>query len=447
MIIDKFKLFENLSIGAIERGEFKLTLNESEKLDEGVLSSVANFFSRMLGGGVSKIDKILRKYKDNELEYWLDWADARGRFSEADALSKEAKSDPVEKMKYEEQKERVKKLQVQVEEKRKNVNDALIRQANNVIKDSTRLKDYWEMKKAKIDEEVARESFDEVKKSSDNETIHNLFDTEIQRAAKIARQKDENFKKKYGSLSSGKFFDQDNANDELSVSGISIKDLIAKPIAELQGKLKAVPSEKLDDILKYIERESKKVKDQKEEDIKNIKNRVSDKVQQGKDIDDVTKKVKATIDSLQSKIDYIDKLILASKGKTEDKPGEVKPEVKKEDDKKEEPAKEAPKKVEHVVDTTQVKKNFKEAKGTIEEELGDTIDDETYSHLTNDLIALYEMLIAYYTKANKEYSGKTIQFGLIEMAAAIYKYKEDNNLLKKDLSQKELEKQFDKYAK
>jgi len=446
MIIDKFKLFESLSIGAIERGEYKISLNESEQLDEGVLSSIKNFFSRMLGGAVSKLDKILRKYKDNELDYWTDWADARGRFAEADALSREAKSDPVDRMKYEEQKERVKKLQAQVETKRKDVNDALSRQATNIIKDSTRLKDYWEMKKAKVDEEAARESFDEIKKSSDDTTLHDLFDTEIQKAAKAARKKDAEFKEKYGSVSSGKFDQTPDEDEDLSVAGIKIKDLLSKPISEIQQKLKSTSADKLSDILSYLEKELKKMKDQKDDDIKNIKNRTSDKDQQAKEIDEISKKVKSASDLIQSKINYIDQLLLAAKGNKEEKAADTtaKTDATPTDDvKKDDAKKEETKKPEVTVDMTQVKKNFAEAKGTIEEAIGDKIDDAVFDHLKNDLIALFGMII----KAKPEMSQKTLQFGLIDFAVQIYKYKEKGNLLKKDLSKADLDKQFDKYTK
>lgn len=443
MIIDKFKLFESLSIGAIERGEYKISLNESEQLDEGVLSSIGNFFSRMLGGAVSKLDKILRKYKDNELDYWTDWADARGRFVEADVLSKEAKSDPVDRMKYEEQKERVKKLQAQVESKRKDINDALARQASNIIKDSTRLKDYWEMKKAKVDEEAARESFNEIKKSSDDSTLHDLFDTEIQKAAKAARKKDAEFKEKYGSVSSGKFDQAPDEDEDLSVAGIKIKDLLSKPISEIQQKLKSISADKLSDILSYLEKELKKIKDQKEDDIKNIKNRISDKDQQAKEIDDISKKVKTAIDLIQSKINYIDQLLLAAKGKKEEKASDTsaKTDTSTDDTKKEDVKKEEKSAV--AIDTTQVKKNFNEAKGTIEEAIGEKLDDAVFEHLKTDLFALFEMII----KAKPEMSQKTLQFGLIDFAVQLYKYKEKANLLKKDLSKADLDKQFDKYTK
>jgi len=411
------------------------------------LSSITNFFSRMLGGSVAKLDKILRDYKENELQYWLDWADARSRYNEAEALSRAAKSDNVQQMKYEEQKNRIKKLIDQVEKKKVDIEDSILRQSNAIIKDSTRLKDYWEMKKAKVDEDVAKESYAEIKKSTTDETIHDLFDTKIQKAVKIADEKDKKFQEQYGSLSSGKFFDQapdDQSDNDLKVSGIKISDLISKPIGDLQAKLKTIDSDKLETILKYLVDKLKDIKTQRDEDIKSVKDRIQDKSQIGKEIDDLNKSVKPAIDSIQSKVDYINQLLLSSKGGSVEEKPVTKPvtteapaaEVKKEESKPEP-------KQEQTVDLSQVKKNFQEAKGTIEEALGEQIDDDVFAHLRNDLIALYGMIM----NANKGMSSKTLQFGLIDFAEGLYKYKSQNNSLKKDLTQKELDKQFEKYTK
>lgn len=463
MIIDKFQLFERLSIGGIERGEHITILNESN-LDEGIFSSITNFFSRMLGGSVAKLDKIITKYKDNEVDYWVEWADIRGKFDEADALSKEAKADPVQKMKYEEQKERIKKLQTQLENKRKDVTDALIRQSTGIIKDSERLKDYWEMKKAVADEDVAKDSYTEVKKSTDDETIHDLFDIEIQNAVKIAKEKNDAFKDKYGDLSGGSFFDQvPTDNDDLTVSGIKIKTLISSPLEELKVKMKSLSNERLDDVLKYFEKELKKIKDQRDDDIKNVRNRTQDKAQASKEADDLARKVRIVIDNIQAKIDYIDQLSLSSKG--------LKQEIKRNPDivtdattkelgvegtdkavvnaiaKTAETVKKPDAAKVELVITDQVKKNFTSAKSTVEESIGKQIEDSHYAHIKNDMIVLYGKLVFYYKDLNKDVTSKTLEFGLIDFAAELYKYKEKNNVLTKDLSVKELDELFQKYEK
>lgn len=453
MIINKFKAFESAY------DDF-----QAGSLNEGVLSSITNYFSRMLGGSVAKLDKILDKYKDNEVEYWVDWAEARGKMAEVEVLANTTKSDPIDRTKYTEQRERVKKLQGQVEKKRDSVNDALTRQANAIIKNSARLKDYWEMKKAKVDEEAARESYSEVKKSTDNDTIHELFDNEIKRAAKKAKEKDAEFREKHGSISDAKFLDQAPSGDEdLSISGIKIKDLVSKPIIELQQKLKSISNEQLNVIQGYLEKQLKNIKDQRDEDIK-LKGKLSDKTQASKEIDDISKKVKPVIDVLQSKIDYIDQLLLSSKDALKQEiitdPEVVTDNTVKElgqkgtnaaitdaiKDASEDSDKPTVKNVMSEIDD-RVKKNFEESRGIIEEEVGEKIEDSEYAHLKNDLIALYGKLVFYYNKLDSNMESKTLQFGLIDFAANIYEYKKKNGLLKKDLSKAELDKQFEKYQK
>ena len=470
MIINNFKLFEKLSIGSIERGEYKELLVDG--VNEGILNSIVNFFSKALGGSIDKLDKLIRKYKDNEIEYWEEWADARGKFNKADALSKEAKTDPVEKAKYEEQKERLKKLQSQIEIKRKDVLDSLNRQVSHIIKDSTRLKDYYDLKKAKADEEVARDSFDAIKDSSKDEALKALFDKNIQSAVATARKRNEEFKSKYGDIAGGKFFDVDDDNGDLSVSGIKIKDLLTKPLSELQDKFRAMNPNRLDDINKFLEKELKKTKDKRDDDIKNVKNRISDKESLNKEIDDISKKVKSNLENLQDKIDYIDKLMLSSRG-TDQKPAhaekvekEIKqnPEIVTPDTEKElgvkgidaavnkavvaasEDGAPTVKKVEAEI-TEQVKKNFAEAKGTVEAAVGEQISDANYSHIKNDLINAYGKLLVYYKGMKQDPPLSSMQFGLIDFAAEIYNYKKKNGTLAKDLSSKELDKLLDKYSK
>lgn len=461
------KLYERYNSGAD-------LMNEAQSIDEGVLSSITNFFSRMFGGAVSKLDDILKKYKKNEKDYWTDWADERGRFDEADALSKVPNPDQVDRMKYDEQKARIKKLEEELEKKRKTVNDALDRQAANIIKSSARLKDYYEMKKAKTDEEAAKESFEVIKRSTDNDTIHELFDNEIQKAVQKAKKKNEEFKSKYGI---GKFTDEApaSADNDINISGININDLLDKPVADLQNKLKDIPADKLGEILKYLEKEVKKIKDQKDEDIKSIKAGTGDKGQQNKDVEDVTKKSKALVDNIQAKVDYLDKLILAAKAndgkKEEPKKEEVKAvvaELKKDTDVVTAVAKEelGDQKVDQTIKTAvaqtvdsgkepnaeevaatinkQAVKFFADAKFIIENETGE-MSDAQYGHLTNDLMNLFGKLTFYYKKENKEMNIKVLQMGIVDFAGEIYKYKKENDKVDSDLTDEELNKLFDKF--
>ena len=468
MIINKFKIFETLTIESIESGNY---LNESELLDEGIVSSVKNFFSRMLGGSVSKIDSLLKKYKDKEEEYWKEWVDARNKYSEADVLSKEGKLDNVDRAKYDEQKERIKVLQRQIESNRRDINDSIVKQVNSIVKDSSRLKDYYEMKRAQLDEEIAKRSYEELKDSSSDESIHEIFDDVIQKAVDASRKKNKMFKEKYGEEYSKFYEAPDNDNDDdLSVAGIKISDLTSKPLADLQSKLKELNPNKLDSLAKYLEKELKKVKEQKDEDVKNLKNKNVDKQVISREIDDINKKYKNQITNLQDKVDYMDQLMLASKGsnyvpkkldveiksnpeivtdKTEDELGSketVDTAVKTVISDTEKIEKNPDIKKVELVLNDRVKKNFENAKATIEESVGKIIDSD-FAHLKNDMIGLFGKLVFYYKKLNSTIASKTVEFGLIDFATEIYKYKKEKNALSKDLSDKDLETLFAKYQK
>lgn len=460
-MIRSFKLFESLSIGMIERGEYVSVLTESERMDEGLWSSIKNYFSKMLGGSVDKLDKNLNKYKDNELEYWTNWADARSRYNKAEALYRESK-DPVDKMKYEEQRERVKKLMSQVDSSRRDISAAVQKQAQNIIKDSQRLKDYYDLKKAKIDEEVARESYEIVKRSTEDDTIVDLFDANIKKAVDVVRTKNAAFQKKYGD----QFMTApDSGNDgELKIAGMHIEDLINKSLSDIHDKLKAMHADSLHDIIKYLEKEAKRTKDKREDQIKHVKNTVSDKEQQSKEIEEITRKAGAKLEELDKKVNAIEQLVLAAKNvtkeikknpeivtnKTEDELGPRNTNTAIHTAISQTAAKTGTKpdaeKVEQVISAS-VKNNFAEAKHIIEEEIGEEIDQTHFNHIINDLVALYGKLTFYYKDLQRNVSSKTLEIGLIDFAAELYKHKKKNNILAGDLSQKELDKMYDKYEK
>ena len=297
-----------------------------------------------------------------------------------------------------------------------------------------------------------------------------MFDKNIQTAVAAARKRNEEFKSKYGDLASGKFFDLDNSDSDLTVSGIKIKDLLSKQLSELQEKFKVMNPNRLDDINKFLEKELKKTKDKRDDDIRNAKNRITDKENLNRELDDISKKVKSKLENLQDKIDYIDKLMLSSRGtdqkpaqnievKIKDNPEIVTPDAEKElgskgvdaavDKAVTAASKEGTptvKKVEAVI-TDQVKNNFAEAKGTIEAAVGEDISDANYTHIKNDLINAYGKLLIYYKGINQDPPLQTMQFGLIDFAAEIYNHKKKNGSLGKDLSSKELDKLLDKYSK
>ncbi len=483
MLINKFKVFEELTIGSIEKGEYSESLNESLNINEGVWSSIKNYFSKLLGGGVDKIDKLMRKYKDNEIDYWSNWADARERLNKVEALTREHRADPVQKMKYDEQKERVKKLQNQVEVSRKDYNDALLKQVSLIVKDSDRLRDYFEMKKAKMDEQIAKDSYEQVKKNSEDETVHSIFDDNIHNAVKMAKEKNDEFTKKYGD----KFYEAPQKDDSIKIDGVDIEELVNKPLSEMKDKLKEMSKASLGKVSAYLEKRAKDVKDKRDDEIKELKMKSAS----SEDIEKASKKSNNVISMLKDKINYMEQLVLANtKEEIKPAPKHEEPEEKKEKEEEKEITKEiikdvkedpemvtpktepelgGEKKVEAAIKTAvevakekdddagtveveavinaKVKKNFAEAQTTIEEAIKGKISEEHFDHLQNDLINLFGKLTFYYKEIKNTMTSKTLEINLIDFATDIYMYKKKEKILGRDLNDEELSKKFYEYKK
>ena len=145
------------------------------ELNEGVLTGIMNFFSKVFGGRVTELDRILEKYKRNEGSYWKKWSEANHEYNKASAL-RDSSEDNIERQKYMERMERASKLIKQTTKTRDEVNSALDRQAVLIIRDNRRLRTYWEVKKAKAKEEVSNKSYTSLKKEVDDDTLDILYD-------------------------------------------------------------------------------------------------------------------------------------------------------------------------------------------------------------------------------------------------------------------------------
>ena len=479
-IINKFKTFESLGKASSFEEAKAILESEGVELNEGIISSIKNYFSRLLGGAVKKIDDILRRYKENEDGYWSKWADAQTKFNAADLLSKESKANPVERQKNEEAKNRIRKLQQQVDDTRKGVNDALFKQAEVLTRDNDRLKDYLEFNKAKTDEQVAKDSYEEAKKLSDESVINTLYNR-IGQSVEHARKKDEEFRSKYADATATSTFSDFEKNkgdvatfQELGVDDVD--DFVHQQFdPEHQAKLRSMPKQNLKSLRDYISGEIKKSKAGSIDTIKSLKSDLDDLDQKDPDFknkeDDLHKQIdlaKKAMDNtstnLQNKVNYIDKLLLLGQigiaQEIKDNPQMVTPKTKEElGDKKtdqaidhaiektsKDVAKPTTAHVEEVIDA-QVHKYFKDGKDIVENALGVPIDPKHYEHLKNDLIALFGKLVFYYKGINREFNARTLQIGLLDFAAKIFQFKKDNDALSRDLTDAELQKEFDEYEK
>lgn len=444
----KFNQFEKIK-NAIDEGVdmAELTpLMESENLSEGIFSSIMNYFSKLLGGKIDKLDKIISKYKSNEHDYWAKWADANFKFNEADTLMRQT-SDPSEKEKYLEMKQRADKLLKVVDSSRDEVNDALSRQAQHIIKGNARLGDYYLMVKAKADEEVANESYKKLKKLSDKDTVDTLY-KKVEVDTENARKKEEEFKKKYGGQSTGSMSGFRGAGEStLSKLGVDdIDDMVYKELNDVRDELDEIAAD---------DKKKKNLEVYLASKIKRVKDKLADETKKGPSTS-LESTAKHIISTLEKKIDYLQRAGFSTKVKDEVKSNPevvtpvTTPEIGKENvadtiqnsiDKVGDDAKDV---IEDL--TKETDKFFKDAKSIIEDTTG-PISDERYELLKDDLVSLFGKLTFAYKRDNKEMKMRTLQMSIVNFAGKVYEYKKKKNKLDGSLTDIELEELFDTYNK
>jgi len=169
-----------------------------QNVNEGLWNSFKNALSRFFGGAVSKIDKILKEYRENSEEYWERWADARDKIVSANTMLAGIR-DPLQRERYREELTRAERLMKQVESTKDDINKSLAKQGNILTNGSDRLKDYWDLEKAKAEHDIAKEAYEKVKHITDDEDVEKLY-SEIAKKLEAAKAREKDFTEKYGHI-------------------------------------------------------------------------------------------------------------------------------------------------------------------------------------------------------------------------------------------------------
>lgn len=466
----KFSQFElikeSLEAGDVSKA-YAILEADGVDINEGVFTSIKNYLSKMLGGRVSKLDKLIRKYKDNEDDYWENWADGNAKQVRAVAALEELSAHDPEHRKYDEAKKMSERLLLQIEDTRSKVNASINKQSDLITKNNTRLTDYWNLAKAKADEDVANDALDQAKKGSDEHTINVLYDR-LQKVVKEAKERDDAFSKSYGNAAKGK--DDENSDSITDRLGIFQPDeIICQDYND-------------EDVKSELDNLSPEAKKKAEDRIKNLMRTINGKLQRemssleaksknagesalrtiSSDKAELSKTANKFIKNLERNQDHLQKISSTFNSKAKENitkdiktnPDIVTPITKSEL---------GPDKVEKVIDNTinqtltdvkspstkdvnktindGVDKFFDTAKDTIDDDVKEVLDAQTYKHLKNDMIGLYGKL----TFAYKGKDLKTLQFDVLRFAINIYDYKKKHKKLDVDLTDDELAKQFDDF--
>lgn len=300
MIIDKYKLFEKLSKAKSEE-ELK-SLLESDQLNEGLFDSIKNIWNKIFGGGFKELDKLLSKYKVIVEEYWVEWTKITLEINKEQVLQNTSVYNSVERKKHELREERLDKQLKQLEESRNIQEESIGKQAKSIINGSEKSQAYWDAKSAILEEEMAKLAYENAKKASNVKTLDSVY-KEIEDLASIAKEKDNAFKKEYGSYESPDydpetFIQQDLARFQTSVLKLDAEEIkiISKYLND-ELKKEVVSKKSISDELK----KSVDALDKTDKDLEVKKKEIEDKFNPKiKESDD-------TIDDIEDKIDVLRK--------------------------------------------------------------------------------------------------------------------------------------------
>jgi len=170
------------------------SLNEANALEK-----IFGWFGSIFGGTISKIDSYLEDIIQLEEDYAKEWDEIATEIDSLEVQKAQISNDPAESRKLDRMIDRNEKLiQSALRKKNSSISDVEDKVRKLTEKDS-KLISYWNMRKTQAERDVAERLYDISKKLTNTDLGEELYD-KYKRAALSAKQKDEDFRKKYGDM-------------------------------------------------------------------------------------------------------------------------------------------------------------------------------------------------------------------------------------------------------
>lgn len=410
------KIYEDLSTH---------TKPETVDINEGILSGVMNFFSRVFGGKIDSLDSILRKYKNNEKEYWSKWADANHQYNMA-AAKRDTADTETAKRKYLELMERANKLISQTNKSRNDVNNALERQAQLLIRTNKRLRNYWDMKKAKVDEEVAKNSYKTLKDKVDEDVLNDLY-KRMEETEKRAKNKVKNLPKNIATIDFGNYKDASSSEKMVPFREFGIHDLddfIFSDEKLWDERVKLMPRSNLIKLDDHIAKTLADMIDVSRDQIKKLKSKLADAKDEEKP--GIEREIKFVEKYFDSDSDLLNKrrLSLIKDGSKSDDAGKIE---KKEDANVDSAKEETAKEPENAKEKPESKKTISSVLDDMSDKLAKKISDKgDVDEIKQYLVKLADKLPEQDKDEEKELAIRAEQ--LVDFSKDVVKFKKDNNI-------------------
>lgn len=179
-----------------------LKFREWDSLNEAnILDKIKNWLSGTFGGSVESLDKLANEYRSAELEYVEKWEDINVELDKLDLERSQTKSDPAEMKRIDRLIQRNNNLMDAQSRSHEKKMENIFAKVKDVIKENERIRIYWEKLKTKIDANVAEEMYKKAKNLANSSLSSSLY-SKYKAALLKAKQKDIDFRNKYGNLMS-----------------------------------------------------------------------------------------------------------------------------------------------------------------------------------------------------------------------------------------------------
>ena len=149
-------------------------------IKEGLGDKIMNFFSKMVGGDIKKLEKLLRDMKSEEIKFINDEHDAESKFYKLSSALAQLKKDKADKLEQDTILVKLNKIQKLIKDlvsSHNSIMDDIEKQVNLIIKDNKRKAEYYNLKRAEDSVETKKLRVDFKKKLiSDEDSAGYLSD-------------------------------------------------------------------------------------------------------------------------------------------------------------------------------------------------------------------------------------------------------------------------------
>jgi hypothetical protein len=177
-----------------------LKFKEWDSLNEaGIFDKIKNWLSGTFGGSIDSLDKLANEYRSAELEYVEKWEDINVEIDKLDLERSQTKSDPAEIKRIDRLIQRNNELMDAQSRAHEKKTESIFTKVRDVISENKRVRIYWEKLKTKVDADIAEEMYKRAKNLADSSLSGSLY-SKYKTALLKAKQKDTDFRNKYGNL-------------------------------------------------------------------------------------------------------------------------------------------------------------------------------------------------------------------------------------------------------